>query len=133
MASVSGLPEKPHQPVEFNSPQRTFGYQKILSNPRTRGTRYMQLLHFRLRFLSTIALMMPTRRYPRRARIVTQKHCTARMHKSRDRPRPRQRLLARARPDRVRYASGAPAHVAVCWSSSRLCIAGRPLSTPCLK
>ena len=30
------------------------------------------------------------------------------MHKSRDRPRSRQRLLARVRPDRVRYASGAP-------------------------
>ena len=56
--------------------------------------------------LSTIALMMPTRRYLRSARIVS---IVVRMHKSRDRPRPRQRLLARVRPDQVRYASGAPA------------------------
>ena len=48
--------------------------------------------------------MMPTGRYLRSARIVTQKHCS--LH-ARDRPRPRQRLLARVRPDRVRYASGA--------------------------
>ena len=57
--------------------------------------------------LSTIALMMPTRRYLRSSRIVS---IVVRMHKSRDRPRPRQRLLARVRPDRVRYASGAPAY-----------------------
>ena len=47
-----------------------------------------------------LALMMPTRRYLRSAVV--------RKHKSRDRPRPRQLLLARVRPDRVRYASGAP-------------------------
>ena len=67
---VHGLPEKPHQPVEFNFPQRTFGYHG-LSNPR--GTRCMQFLLDDN--TSGSALMMPTRRYLKSARIVTQKHC----------------------------------------------------------